>query len=285
MKGSRTRSRRRNGFARRSTCSTATRASSTTPTRCRRGCRSRPTRPSRALDRHPLRHPRAVRAPRVPDRAHPGRRHLLHRRRATTSPGRAGCGGRCPRGRPVHHLARADDRLPRGRAGASPAGRPDGLQPRAAQPLAPARLLGLRSRRGLGAVRRAADGRPGLPGRPGRPARHARRPVAARGPRRRSTSACTSGCPAPAEVGGGAWDYDKAWRFLSRPLVMAEGVPALRAGPVPRLAGAGPVVQARRAALAADCATRPRARRPGPTSTSRTSTGARSTSAPCPWTC
>jgi uncharacterized protein (DUF885 family) len=29
--------------------------------------------------------------------------------------------------------------------------------------------------------------------------------------------------PAPAEVGGGAWDYDKAWRFLSAHCMAAEG--------------------------------------------------------------
>jgi uncharacterized protein (DUF885 family) len=31
------------------------------------------------------------------------------------------------------------------------------------------------------------------------------------------------GFPAPAEVGGGSWDYDKAWRFLSAHANMAEG--------------------------------------------------------------
>ena len=29
--------------------------------------------------------------------------------------------------------------------------------------------------------------------------------------------------PAPAEVGGGAWDYDKAWRFLTAHCSAAEG--------------------------------------------------------------
>jgi uncharacterized protein (DUF885 family) len=29
--------------------------------------------------------------------------------------------------------------------------------------------------------------------------------------------------PAPAEVGGGAWDYDKAWAFLTAHSWMAEG--------------------------------------------------------------
>jgi uncharacterized protein (DUF885 family) len=31
------------------------------------------------------------------------------------------------------------------------------------------------------------------------------------------------GFPAPAEVGGGAWDYDKAWTFLTSHSAMAEG--------------------------------------------------------------
>ena len=103
--------------------------------------------------------------------------------RARTSAGPAGCGGRCPtastqfatwreittvfhEGVPGHHLQVAPDGLPRG----------------AAQPLAAADVLGERARRGLGAVRRAADGRPRLPGRPRRPDRHARRPVASAPP-------------------------------------------------------------------------------------------------------
>ena len=55
-------------------------------------------------------------------------------------------------------------------------------------------------RRGLGAVRRAADGRARLPGRPGRPAGHARRPVAARGPGGLDIG-MHCGFEAPAEVG------------------------------------------------------------------------------------
>ena len=49
----------------------------------------------RGARRRALRHPRRAAPPRVPDRADPERRHLLHRRRATTSAGRAACGGRC----------------------------------------------------------------------------------------------------------------------------------------------------------------------------------------------
>ena len=47
------------------------------------------------------------------------------------------------------------------------------------------------------------------------------------------------------------WTYDKAWQFLSRARQPGRGLPALRARPLPRLAGAGAVVQDRRAALAA----------------------------------
>ena len=46
--------------------------------------------------RHPLRHPRAGPADRVPDRADPGRRHLLHAALGGLHAGRGGCGGRSP---------------------------------------------------------------------------------------------------------------------------------------------------------------------------------------------
>ena len=63
--------------------------------------------------------------------------------RAKTSPAPAACGGRCPQGIDgVLDLARGHDRLPRGRAGPSPAGRADGRPRRAAQPLAAAAVLG-----------------------------------------------------------------------------------------------------------------------------------------------
>ena len=123
------------------------------------------------------------------------RRHLLHRpERRPGHPARpdvvVGAEGR----HRVRHVARAVDRLPRGRARASPAGRADRLPARPAQPLAAAGVLGERARRGLGAVRGAADGRPRLPRRPGRLPGHARRAVAARGAGGASTSACTAGC-------------------------------------------------------------------------------------------
>ena len=97
------------------------------------------------------------------------------RARARTSPGRGGCGGRCPtastrfstwrevttvyhEGVPGHHLQVAQTVF-----------RSDLLNrwQRAA-------VLGVRPRRGLGALHRAADGRARLPRGPGQPARHAR---------------------------------------------------------------------------------------------------------------
>ncbi len=119
----------------------------------------------RRAARHPLRHPRAGPPDRVLPRADQRRRHLLHRpERGLHPPGPDVVGGAAGHHR-VLHLARGDHRLPRGRARPSPAGRADGGPRRAAQPLAAAAVLGLRPRRGLGALRRAADGRPRLPGR------------------------------------------------------------------------------------------------------------------------
>jgi uncharacterized protein (DUF885 family) len=74
--------------------------------------------------------------------------------------------------------------------------------------------LDVRSRRGLGAVRRAADGRARLHGRPGQPDGHAGHAVAA-GRARRLDIGVHCGFEAPAEVGGGEWTYDKAWAFLT----------------------------------------------------------------------
>ncbi len=59
------------------------------------------------------------------------------------------------------------------------------------------------------------------------------------------------GFPAPSEVGGGDWTYDKAWQLPGRPRQPGRRLPALRARPLPGLAGAGAVVQGRRAVLAA----------------------------------
>ena len=269
--------------------------------RSRTSTRARPTRSSaptpcsvdagqgrrrdRRPGRHALRHPRADPAHRVPHRADAAGRHLLHRpQRGPHHPSRAhvvvGAEGR----HRVRHLARADHRLPRGRARPSPPGRPDGLPQRPAQPLAAAGVVDQRARRGVGAVLRAADGRARLPRRPGRLPRHAGRAVACARPASCSTSASTASSPAPAVVGGGAWDYDKAWTFLERARATpTRAVAALRARPLPGLAGPGAVVQDRRAAVAAAARGRPRRGRATP-STSRPSTAALWTSARSAWT-
>ena len=57
------------------------------------------------------------------------------------------------------------------------------------------------------------------------------------------------GFDAPEEVGGGGWTYDKAWQFLTNHANQGEAA-AVRAEPVPRMAGPGALVQDRRAALA-----------------------------------
>ena len=77
----------------------------------------------RRARRHALRHPRAVAPHRVLDRADQRGRHLLHGPSDDFSrPGPDVVVG-ARRRRRVHHLARAHDRLPRGRPGPSPPGR------------------------------------------------------------------------------------------------------------------------------------------------------------------
>ena len=101
------------------------------------------------------------------------------------------------RHRRVPPVARGHDRLPRGRARPSPPGRADRAAQRRPQPLAATDVLGQRPRRGLGAVRRAADGRARVPRRPGRPARDARRAGVPGGPGdRRHRDAPRAGDPA-----------------------------------------------------------------------------------------
>ena len=128
-------------------------------------------------------------------------------------------GARRHRGLPP--LARGHHRVPRGRARAPPPGGPDGLPQRHAQPLAAADVLVQRPRRGLGALRRAADGGARLPRRPRRPPRDARRPVAARrardrrhrhAPRARRSPTTTGSAPAaplstPARRGRRSWGW------------------------------------------------------------------------------
>ena len=92
--------------------------------------------------RLPLRHPRAGPHDRVHDRPDHLGRHLLHRTQRGLQPSRPDVVVRAQGRHRVRHLARADHRLPRGRPGPPPPGRPDGLPLRAAQPLAPPRVAG-----------------------------------------------------------------------------------------------------------------------------------------------
>ena len=73
-------------------------------------------------------------------------------------PARADVVGGAGGDRHLLHLEGGDHGLPRGCARASPADRPERLPVRPAEPLAAQAVLLLRAQRGLGAVRRAADG-------------------------------------------------------------------------------------------------------------------------------
>ena len=234
--------------------------------------------------RHALRHPRADPPDRVLHRADPRRRHLLHRPERGLHARPGGCGGRCPtastsfatwrevttvyhEGVPGHHLQVAQTAYRKERA----------------QPLAAADVLGLRARRGLGALRRAADGRARLPRRPRRQARHARRPgLPGRPRRRRHRHAPRARDPARQPVrlppGRDAGRRELGLEFMRAALPDGGRVHPLRGQPLPRLAGSGAVVQGGRADLAAGPRGRPGPAR-APTSTSRPSTARRSTSA------
>ena len=117
----------------------------TAPPRCRRGCRRRRTPRSQALDGVHFDIPAPVLHPRVPHRAHAERRHLLHRTQRRLQPPGPHVVVRAAGGHHVQHVAREDDRLPRGRPGPSPADRPGGVPARHAEHVAPAGLLDLRA--------------------------------------------------------------------------------------------------------------------------------------------
>ena len=123
------------------------------------------------------------------------------------------------------------------------------LPVRAAQQVAPARPVDLRSRRGLGSVCRAPHGRARLHGRPGSPDGLAGRSVAAGGPRgHRHRRALRVRGPR-----GGRrrrLDLRQGLAVPHQPRQPGGGVAAVRAEPLPRLAGSGAVVQDRRAPVA-----------------------------------
>ena len=176
------------------------------------------------------------------------------------------------RGDRVLHLAGADHRLPRGRARASPADRPVGLQPGRAQRWR--RLGAWVSGHGEGWALYSewlmADlgymddpgNRMGLLA--GQSLRAARVVI---------DVGVHCGFPAPAEVGGGEWTYDKAWQLLTRmatcpPSSSASSWSATSAGRDRRR----PTSSARSCGWS--CATSP-GRGPATPSTSRSSTAGR----------
>ena len=190
-----------------------------------------------------------------------------------------------PEGRhDVRHVAGAHDRLPRGRAGPSPAGRPDGLPPRRAQPLAAARrrwisgygegwaLYAEQLMADLGFLDDPADYLGMLDAQSLRAARVV------------LDIGIHCELPAPASVGGGDWDYDKAWQFLAAHCHSAEGTRRFELDRYLGWPGPGAVLQGRAAAVAAAARGGPRAAR-ATASTCLPSTAARSTSARSGWTC
>ena len=233
----------------------------------------------RRARRRPLRHPRAGPPHRVHARADQRRRHLLHRPVRGLHPARAGCGGRCPT---ASTTSRPGGRSRRSTTRACPAITSRSRRRRTAATLLNRwqRLLCWvqRPRRGLGAVRRAADGRARLP-RPIPADRlgHARRPELPRRPGdRRHRHAPGARDPARQPVrlppGRDAGRPTLGLRVHARALPDGGRVHAVRGQPLPRLAGPGAVVQGRRADLARRPRRRRRHRPGGRTSTSRRST-------------
>ena len=172
------------------------------------------------------------------------------------------------RAHPLPALGPGVDLVPRGRPGPSPAAGAVGLRLPAAVDLPDLAGLGRRQRRGLGAVRRAADGRARLLHRPRRAAGLPGRAAAARRCGWSSTSACTWGCRsrttrrAAGRAPRAAVDAGAGAGVPRRELRRRPRLPRQRAGPLPRHARAGDQLQARRAGLAGRAA-RPRAQAAG----------------------
>jgi len=93
-----------------------------------------------------LRHPRAGTRHRVHDRPDPDGRHLLHRAVRGLQPSGSHVVVRAQGPHRVRYLARADDRLPRGRPRPSSPGRSDGVSVRDSQPLATHGRMDIRPR-------------------------------------------------------------------------------------------------------------------------------------------
>ena len=138
--------------------------------------------------------------------------------------------------------------------------------------------LGRRERRGLGALRRAADGRARLLHRPRRRGWASSTPSSCARCGWSSTSACTWGCRSPttpraslAEHRGQPWTPELARAFLGENSGADARLPRQRAGALPRHPRAGDQLQAGRAGVAGRAATRP-GRRGATRSTSRRGT-------------
>ena len=249
----------------------------------RPGCRSKADEAIAEPGRLALRHPGAGPHDRVPDRADRPRAASTTPARARTSAARAACGGPCPRASGVRHLARADHRLPRGRARPPPPGRPDRLPLGAAQPLAPARVAGSPATARAGRSTPSASWTTWATSTTratGWACSTASRCVR---PGWCSTSASTAASRPPPRWVGGELDLRQGMGSSCGARQHGRGLPALRAQPLPRLAGAGAVVQGRRADLAAAARRGPRPAR-ATRSTSRRSTAVRWTSAASAWT-
>ena len=165
------------------------------PRRCASGCRTTSDAAVSALAGVHFDIPEPMLRPGVPHRPDAVRRHLLHRAERRLLPARAHVVVGAAVGDRVQHLAREDDRLPRGRPRPPPAGRPGGLRARHPQPLAPA-------------------GRAGCPGtaRAGRCTPSASWPTSASSTTRATASACSTASACAPRGSSSTSACTSAWR-------------------------------------------------------------------------